>query len=55
MIWSMAELLNTFFASVFIAKTSPQESQTLEMRGSPEKGGLSLGQRGLGQKSSKQT
>lgn len=28
-----AELLNAFFASVFIVKTSPQESQTLEVRG----------------------
>lgn len=27
-----AEILNEFFASVFIAKTSPQESQILEVR-----------------------
>ena len=27
-----AEILNAFFASVFNAKTSPQESQTLEVR-----------------------
>jgi len=26
------ELLNAFFASVFSAKTGPQESQTLEVR-----------------------
>jgi len=26
------ELLNAFFASVFTAKTAPQESQTLEIR-----------------------
>jgi len=27
-----AELLNAFFASVFTAKASPQESQALEVR-----------------------
>lgn len=48
MIWSMAGLMNAFFASFAIAKISPQESQMLEMRGSSEKGGLSLDQRGLG-------
>jgi len=35
-----AEVLNAFFASVFNAKTSPQESQTLEVRESLGKGRL---------------
>lgn len=32
-----AELVNTFFASVFTAEASPQEFQTLEARKSGEK------------------
>lgn len=38
-----AELLNTFFASGFTAKSNPQEFQNLETRGSLEKGGLYVG------------
>lgn len=36
------ELLNTFYNSVFTAKTGPKESQTLEVRESLEKGGFTL-------------
>jgi len=37
------EIPNAFFFSVFNAKTSPQESQTLEVRGSLGGGRLPIG------------
>jgi len=47
----MAQVMNTFFASVFADKTSLQQSQVLETR----EGRLTLGGEGAGQGILKQT
>lgn len=49
------ELLNTFFISVFTAKTVPKESQTLEVKESLEKGRLHFGEGESVQRPSKKT
>lgn len=46
------KILNAFFASTFNAKASPQESQTLKVRESQEKGRFPTGWVGSGQRAS---
>ena len=48
-----AEILNTFFASVFTTETVSWESQTLEVRESLGNGRLPLGQGGSDQRVSR--